>query len=337
MLNDFRFAFRQLWKTPGFTLAAVIVLALGIGVNTAIFSLVNATLFSPLPYKNPAEIVQLFSQNKKDKQSFRAFSYPTFSDVRAQNTVFSDVMAHRETVVGLGEKGNTRRAPADLVSSNYFSVLGVRPAYGRSFLPEEEKPGRTERVAIVSHRYWKKHSRDPALLGHTLLINGRDYTVIGILPKGLTETESIFSAEVWLPLGVYDEIMNDLASAPNHSSLDDRSRDNLIVIGRLKPGITAAAAEPALKGLAANLERGVSGRAKRSDLHDVAARSIFQRDRALGARPGLRHRNYDHRDGRRGFARRLFEPRQHVARSRDGASERDRDPPRARWQPWPNR
>ncbi|MGI8432539.1 MAG: ABC transporter permease, partial [Chthoniobacterales bacterium] len=254
-MNDFRFAIRQLWKTPGFTFAAVTVLALGIGVNTAIFSLVNAMLFSPPPYKNPAEIVQVFSQDKKNPKSFRAFSYPIFSDIRAQNTVFAGLMAHAETVVGLGEKGNTHRAPADLVSSNYFSVLGVRPAFGRSFLPEEEKPGRAERVAIVSYRYWKKYSRDPSLLGHTLLINGQSFTVIGIMPKGLTETESIFSAEVWLPLGVYDEVMNDSLRAPSQSALADRSREDLIVIGRLKPGQTVATAEPALKGLAANLEK----------------------------------------------------------------------------------
>ena len=253
-MSDLRFAFRQLWKSPGFTIAAVVVLALGIGVNTAIFNLVDTLLFSPPPYQNPAEIVQLFSQDKKDPKSFRAFSYPTFRDVRDRNTVFSGVMAHSGTVVGLGNKGNTRRAQADLVSSNYFSVLGIRPAYGREFLPEEEKPGSGQRVAIVSHRYWKKYSRDPALLGHTLLINGRDFTVVGIMPEGLTETESIFDGQVWLPLGVYDEIMNDRGSAAASPSLEDRGRDELIVIGRLKPGMTAAAAEPALKGLASNLE-----------------------------------------------------------------------------------
>ena len=100
------------------------------------------------------------------------------------------------------------------------------------------------------------------------------------MPEGLTETESIFSAEVWLPLGVYDEIMNDADSAPNESSLADRGRDNLIVIGRLKPGMTAAAAAPALKGLAAQSRDGVSGRAKRSDFHDRAARSFFHQHRS---------------------------------------------------------
>src|SRR6476660_5987037 len=205
MIQDFRFAFRQLWKAPGFTAAAVAVLALGIGVNTAIFSLVNVRVFQPPTYKQPAEIVQLFSQDKKDPKNFRAFSYPTYRDIRDQNTVFSGLLAHDEGVVGIGEKGNFRRAVVDIVSSNYFSVLGVLPAYGRQFLPEEEKPGAGMRVAVGSYIYWQKHSRDPAVLGSSLLINGRAYTVVGIMPEGFTGTESVFSREAWLPLGVYDE------------------------------------------------------------------------------------------------------------------------------------
>jgi predicted permease len=253
MINDFRFAFRQLWKSPGFTLAAVVVLALGIGVNTAIFSLVNAMLFEPPAYQRPAEIVQVFSQDKKNPKSFTAFSYPTYCDIRDQNTVFSGVMAHNTTVVGIGEKGNTRRTMADLVSSNYFSVLGVPPAYGRAFLPEEEKPGRGERVAIVSYGFWQKHSRDPGLLGRSILLNGQNYTVVGIMPERFTGTMAIFTPEVWLPLGVYDDISHDLQSERVHS-LADRAGSKLLVIGRLKPGMSAEAAAPALKGLAANLE-----------------------------------------------------------------------------------
>ena len=229
------------------------MLALGIGANTAIFSLVNAMLFEPPAYQRPAEIVQLFSQDKKNPKSFRAFSYPTYCDVRDQNTVFSGVLAHNTTVVGVGEKGNTRRVMADMVSSNYFSVLGVSPAHGRAFLPEEEKPGRGERVAIVSHSFWKKHSLDPSLLGRALLINGRAFTVVGIMPEGFTGTEAIFSPEVWLPLGVYDEVTNEMPGE-RMRSLAERSSDKLLVIGRLKPGVTAEAAAPALKGLAANLE-----------------------------------------------------------------------------------
>jgi predicted permease len=253
MMHDFRFAFRQLWKAPGFTIAAVIVLALGIGVNTAIFSLVNVMVFQPPAYKRPAEIVQLFSQDKKDAHNFRAFSYPTYCDIRDQNTVFSGLLAHDDSIVGIGEKGNFRRAVVDIVSSNYFSVLGVMPAYGRPFLPEEERPGANTRVAIVSYSYWQKHSRDPSIIGSRLLINGRNYTIVGIMPEGFTGMESVFSREAWLPLGVYDEVIADRGGTRSRA-LTDRASDRLIVVGRFKPGMSATAAGPALKGLATNLE-----------------------------------------------------------------------------------
>ena len=132
-------------------------------------------------------------------------------------------------------------------------MLGVPPAYGRGFLSEEEKPGRGERVSIVSYSFWQKHSRDPSLVGRSILINGRDYTVVGIMPEGFTGTMAVFAPEIWLPFGVYDEIANELQIERIHP-LADRGSSKLLIIGRLKPGVTAEAAAPALKGLAANLE-----------------------------------------------------------------------------------
>jgi len=254
MRQDFRFAFRQLFKARGFTAAAVIVLALGIGANTAIFSLVNTTLFEPPHYPHPKEIVQVFSQDRKDPKSYRGFSYPTYLDIRERNSVFSSVMAHNLAMVGLGEKGNTRRAFTDVVSANYFTVMGVNPMLGRAFRPEEETPGRAAAVAIVSHNYWSKHGLDPALLGSTITIDNRPFTVIGIMPKGFTGTAQIFAPEVWLPLGVYDQVANDFETE-NKEKLDDRNGRQLMVVGRLKPGTTAVAAASALKTLAADLER----------------------------------------------------------------------------------
>jgi predicted permease len=253
MISDFRFAFRQLRKSPGFTAAAVTVLALGIGVNTAIFSLVNAMLFQPPAYERPSEIVQVFSQDKKNPTTFRAFSYPTYCDIRDQNGVFSGVFAHNTTVVGVGEKENTRRVMADVVSSNYFSVLGVEPVSGRAFLPDEEKPGRGERVAVVSYSFWQKHGGDSTLLGRPVTISGRPFTVVGILPRGFTGTMSVFAPEIWLPLGVYEEVMRGPLDG-REQTLASRTSNELLVIGRLKPGVTANAALPNLKGLAANLE-----------------------------------------------------------------------------------
>ena len=254
MIQDLKFAGRQLLKAPGFTIAAVIVLALGIGANTAIFSLVDTMLFQPPGYAKPAEIVQVFSQNKKNPKTFRGFSYPTYRDIREQNTVFSDILAHNLAMIGLGQKGETRRAFAATVSSNYFSVLGVSPAQGRAFTAEEETPGRAAAVAIVSHNYWVKQGRNPSMIGSEISVNGRPFTVVGIMPKGFTGTMHIFSAEVWFPLGVYDQIANDF-EPDNRTSLGDRAGTQLLLIGRLKPGITAAAADPALKTLASNLEK----------------------------------------------------------------------------------
>jgi predicted permease len=254
MIRDFKFAFRQLFKTPGFTIAAATVLALGIGVNTAVFSLVNTLFFAPPSYARPHEMVQLFSQDKKDPKKFRGFSYPTYLDIRQQNTVFSDVMCFNLAFIGLGQKGDTRRAFSAVVTSNYFSVLGVPLARGRAFLPEEETPGHNAQVAIVSYSYWGKHDFDPGVLGSHLLINGHPFTIVGITPKGFVGTMTILSPEVWLPMSVYDQVANDFNS-DNKTTIDDRKGTQLRIMGRLKPGMTAAAAKPALQGLAANLEK----------------------------------------------------------------------------------
>ncbi len=254
MIQDFRFAFRQLIKAPGFTVAAVLVLALGIGANTAVFSLVNTFFFAPPAYAKPHQMMQIFSQDKKDPKKFRGFSYPTYRDIREQNTVFSDAMAFNLALIGFGQKGDTRRAFAAIVSSNYFSVLGVPVARGRAFLPEEETPGRNAPVAIVSYRYWQKHDLDPGVLGSQLLVNGRPSTIVGITPKGFVGTLQVFSPEVWLPMSVYDQVANDFESE-NKTTIDDRKGTQLRIMGRLKPGMNAAAAKPALEGLAANLEK----------------------------------------------------------------------------------
>lgn len=254
MLHDFRFAFRQLVKARAFTAAAVIVLALGIGANTAIFSLMNTLLFQPPHYARANEIVQVFSQDKKNPKTFRGFSYPTYVDIRDQNSVFSGVMAHNLAMVGVGDKGSTRRAFTDVVSSNYFSVMGVMPTQGRAFRAEEETPGDHSAVAIVSYNYWKREGLKPGMLGSTITIDSRPFTVVGILPQGFTGTTQVFAPEIWLPLGVCDQVANDFETE-NKWELGDRGGRQFMIVGRLKPGMTAAAAAPALQTLAANLEQ----------------------------------------------------------------------------------
>ena len=254
MIQDFRFALRQLIKAPGFNIAAVVVLALGIGANSAVFSLVQTLLFRAPGYAQPAEIVQVFSQDKKNPKTFRAFSYPTFQDIREHNTVFADTMAYNLAMVGVGERENTRRTYASIVSANYFSVLAVAPAQGRAFLPEEETPGANARVAIVSHGYWMRTGGHAGLLGSDIVINGRRFSIVGIMPEGFTGTMHIFGTEVWVPLSVYDQVANQFHAAGEHL-FGDRAARQLNIVGRLKPGVTAAAAAPALAQLAANLEQ----------------------------------------------------------------------------------
>src|SRR5437762_3235295 len=255
MIQDFKFAVRQLVKAPGFTIAAVIVLALGIGANTAVFSLVHTLLFAPPAYARPAELVQVFSQDKKNPKTYRGFSYPTYRDVREQNNVFTDAMAYNLAMIGLGQKGDTRRTFSAIVSSNYFSVLGVSLARGRTFLPEEETPERNAPVAIVSYAYWQKHNLDPTVLGSQILINGHPFTVVGITSRGFTGTMQVFSVEVWLPLSVYEPVENDFNTVEGKKVFGERDGQQLLVVGRLKGGLTAAAAKPTLEGLASNLEK----------------------------------------------------------------------------------
>src|SRR5256886_8478807 len=221
MIRDLKFAFRQLFKARAFTFSAVPVLALALGVNPAVFILVNRLFFAPPAYSKPHEMVQLFSQDKKDPKKFRGFSYPTYLDIREQNTVFSDVMGFNVAFIGLGQKGDTRRAFSAIVTSNYFSLLGVPLARGRAFLPEEETPGHNTPVAIVSYSYWHKHDLDPNLLGSQLLINGRSFTIVGVTPKGFVGTMQILSPEVWLPMSVYDQVANDFESG-DKTTIEDR-------------------------------------------------------------------------------------------------------------------
>jgi len=250
--QDIRFGVRMLAKNPGFTAIAVLVLGLGIGANTAIFTLVNAFLLRPMAVQNPDELVSCYNKNTRDN-SYRAFSYPEYRDIRDRNLAFSSLLAHDLAFVGLTEGDATRRTFADIVSSNYFSTFGIKLFRGRDFLPAEEKPGSAIAVAIVSHQHWKKTGRDPDLVGKTMRVNGRLYTIIGIAPEEFTGVMALLSPEIWLPLGVDELVRNDFMTEGKARSLESRDNHNMFLIGRLKPGMTAAKAGPELEVLAAQL------------------------------------------------------------------------------------
>ncbi len=250
--QDVRYGFRTLLAKPGFTAVAVLVLSLGIGANTAIFSLVNAFLLKPLNIKNESELVGCYSRDVKKPDSYRAFSYPNYIDLRDKNQVFSSLMAHNNAMVGVGEGETTRRVFADVVSSNYFSTFGVPLFLGRTFTAGEEQPGSNPAVAIVSYSYWKKKG-DPNLLGKPLRINGRMFTIVGVTAQGFSGTTALVSSELYVPLGAYRLVMNDFEGRVRN--LETRDQHSLILVGRLRPGVTAQQADTQLAVMAAQLEK----------------------------------------------------------------------------------
>jgi predicted permease len=250
--QDCRYAIRALWKTPGFTAAAVLVLALGIGANSAVFSLINAFLLKPLAVAEPGRLEGLYSRDTKRPDSYRAFSYPNYVDIRENNPVFSSLMAHQLALIGLKEGENTRRTFVDVVSSNYFSTLGVPILKGRPFSIDDEKPGRELKV-IVSYSFWRRTGEDPQILGRKLRINDHLFTVIGITPEGFTGTTAIVSPEMFVPLSAYGLVMNDFESQVKQ--LGVRDYNALIVVGRLKPGITLHTADARLAVVASQMEK----------------------------------------------------------------------------------
>ena len=256
LFQDLRYSVRLLLKTPGFSLTAILVLALGIGANAAIFSLVNTLLLKPIAgSERPGQVVGVYAQDSSRPDSYKAFSYPAYVDVRDGGTSFNQVMAFTLAFVGIGEGEATRRTFGSVVTGNYFSTLGVDLLAGRTFTPEEERPDSLAAVTVVSYQYWKAHGGDMSMLGTTIRINARPFTVVGIAPPGFTGTSVLISPEVWVPTGAADLVLNDFMRGSDPRSIADRRSEALMVVGRLKPGVTADAAGPALRVLSTQLER----------------------------------------------------------------------------------
>jgi len=252
LLQDLRFSLRLLAKTPGFTATAIAVLALGIGVNTAIFSMVHELVFSPRPWPAEKQVVQLYTQDEKNPKRFRMFSYPIYKEMQQHNAVFTDILAHNLTMVGVGEGETARRTFGALISSNYFSTLQVPLIRGRGFLPAEEKPGAAVPVTIASYNYWKRLGSPADFVGRMLRINEHPFTVVGIAPEGFSGTMMLFGPELYFPLGCFDLLNNDFATEANRS-LERSDSYRLFLVGRLKPGQTLASVDPGLKALATQL------------------------------------------------------------------------------------
>jgi predicted permease len=253
LIQDLRFGFRMLAKTPGFTLVAVLVLAFSIGGTSAMFTLINNINLKPLAAQKPEQLVRIYSKPQKPGGNYRSFSFAELAEFRDRNPVFTDVMGFTITMVGIAEGELTRRSFAAVVSANYFSTFGVRMAAGRSFLQEEERPGSAIPVVVVSHEFWRKTGFDRELVGRTLQINSRAFQVVGITPEFFTGTSAIFAYDFWLPLGMYDSLGQ--AFSEKAQRLGDNENRCLMLLGRLRPGLTIAAAQAQLQPLAAEMAR----------------------------------------------------------------------------------
>jgi predicted permease len=257
LIRDFRYSLRLLRRSPGFSAVAVTVLALGIGANTAVFSLVNTLLLRPRPGRVD-QAIGVFSRDTTKPDSFRDFSYPSYTDLRDRSGVFESLAAHTFSLVGVREGDTTRRTFASLVSANYFSTLGVAPAIGRAFTADEERPGADIPVAIASYDVWRRAGFDRSLVGRTVRINATDFTVVGVAPRGFAGTMALLSPEYWFPLGAYDLVENEMFKQ-GAGGLDNRANYALNLAGVLKTGLTAEAADARLGQVAREIGQSYPG------------------------------------------------------------------------------
>jgi putative ABC transport system permease protein len=253
LVRDVRYAIRMAKRSPGFSLVVIVVLALAIGANSAMFTFVNALLFRPLPGR-ASEFLGLYSHDPSKPNSYRSHSYPNFADIRARNDVFEELIAYTFTITGRPAGDVMRRSFVEIVSSNFFSAIGVGMAAGRGFTPEEEHPGADIPVAIASYAAWQQAGFDPSFVGRTLRINARDFAIVGVAPRNFAGTTALVAPELWLPFGVYESVITDLFKNSG-GGLADRSNRAFSVAGRLKPGLTIEQANARLALLSADLER----------------------------------------------------------------------------------
>ena len=251
LIQDVRFAVRGFAKAPGFTAVAVMVLALGIGANSATFTIVNALLFQPVAAQGEG-MVGLFRYDRTKPDSYRSFPYPNYVDIREQNDVFDALAAHTFSMAGLTSGETTRRIFVEVVTANYFDTLGVSLAAGRGFTPAEERPSANIPVVVVPYERWRAKGFDPAFIGSTIKINSIDFTVVGVAPKRFSGMMALVGPEMWLPLGIFDTVVNDIFKNTGNG-LQDRTAGTMIVFGRMKPGVSIDAANARLDGLAKRL------------------------------------------------------------------------------------
>jgi putative ABC transport system permease protein len=242
-LQDLRYGARMLVNNPGFTLVAVLTLALGISANTAIFSVVNAVLLRPLPYQSPEQLVMIWGKLPAYVSGNVGASAPEFADYRDQNSVFSSIAAYTSSDFNLTGVGEPERIVGTLTSASLFSLLRVQPALGRAFYGEEDRPG-YDQVVILSYSLWQRRfGGNSAIIGQSVMLNGRSHIIVGVMPAGFKFPND--TTEIWKPIA-FDAIQ---------LSEDERGSRYLNVIARMKPGVMIEQAQSEIATIAQRMQR----------------------------------------------------------------------------------
>jgi predicted permease len=284
--QDLKYALRTLGKNPGFAIVAILTLALGIGANTAIFSLTDQVLLRRLPVRHPEELVILRSpgpspgRNWNDGPGGTSFSYLAYKDLRNQNPVFSGLLARFSTQVSVVAQGSSELANGELVTGNYFTVLGVQPAIGRVLDAGDETAPGANNVVVLSYGYWKRRfGLDPGILDKQLVVNGHSLIVVGVSRAGFSGVQVGQDPDLFIPITLKAQM------TPNWDGLADRDDHWLAMIGRVKPGMSAARAEAGIAPTYAAMLQTESPAKK----HDSKSRQEFL-DRKLILDPGSKGR-----------------------------------------------
>jgi predicted permease len=248
MINDIRFAFRMLIKTPGFSIVAFLAIALGLGVNTSIFGIINTLLMRPLPVGHSQQLVQIYTKDPHLDGRAQT-SFLNFVDYAKENTVFTGMSAYAFAPMGMTRGKETLNVLGQVVSGNYFDLLEVHPIIGRGFLAEEDTSPNGHPVTVLGYHFWKKLGSDPAIIDSTVTLNGHAFTVVGVAPPGFTGVDVGVAPDVWVPIAMHGWVR------PGGDDWFDNRRALLMsLLGRLKPGVTITQAEAQLKTVARHLE-----------------------------------------------------------------------------------
>ncbi|PYY12305.1 MAG: hypothetical protein DMG61_16810, partial [Acidobacteria bacterium] len=251
--QDIRYGIRQLVKARGFSFVAILTLALGIGANTAIFTVVNTIFLHPLPVDDPDHLMGIFTTDQRNRGGLNTFlpiSQPNAKDVGERSQSFSKVLMFTGTGVSMTIDGKPQAFGAELVSGNYFDVLGVKAALGRTFRPDEDQPGAAG-VVVLTHGVWQRYfASNPSIIGQNVLLNGQGFTIVGVMPRGFKGTAALGGPDMWGPMATHDQVLAGVLK----ELYNDRRFLNFAAVGRLKPGVTIDQARAELKNVGSQLE-----------------------------------------------------------------------------------